>query len=171
MSDKLGARQKDNRMTKCILISLLFILLTFSFCTQKMKTYQLDKKVQTLVDSLSQEKIVLMDDTKEIKKFQALLDVTSDKDLLYLTDHEKTVIRCYAFRGLAERNYIDIKEIFYKHLKDTASIINYMTGTCLPLKVPVNDFMLDQLHSFGSKCKYKLDRTEYEKYAKLIHAR
>jgi hypothetical protein len=95
---------------------------------------------------------------------QTILKDSSDKDLVALTNHDKASVRCYAFHGLADRNYAGIKDIFYEHVTDTFQILYRYIGSCLVTKMPVNFFMLDQLHPVGSKCKYRFDRKEFKEY-------
>ncbi|WP_284652579.1 hypothetical protein [Flavobacterium terrisoli] len=150
-------------MRKHSLIFLLFVQMLFSFCSRQTEKDKLDKKVQIAVDSLSKEKLVLLDETSENRKFKALQNIASNDDLVFLTEHDNALLRCYAFRGLAERNYSEIRELFHTHLKDTATVTVHLSGTCTRVKMPVHGFMLDQLHP-SAKCKYKLSRSEYDKY-------
>lgn len=151
---------------KCILILSLFLL---SFCTKKEADYKINKEIQTLVDGLSKEKTVLYDETNKIPKFQNLLKVASNKDLLYLTESKIPLIRCYAFRGLTSRNYSGLKKLFYKHLKDSVLVETHLSNTCIIMNISVHQYMLDQLHPFSSKCKYKLSRSEFDKYFELSY--
>ena len=109
------------------------------------------------------EKVVLFYETDSIEKFKALKNLATNEDFVYLTNSKIALIRCYAFRGLNERNYSDIRKVFYNHLNDTSSVTVHLTRSCIVDKISVHQFMLDQLHP-ASKCKYKLSKREFDKY-------
>lgn len=153
---------KSNYMKKYYL-QFIPIIMLFSFCNQQTKDYKLSKNVQKIADNLSKEKVVLFDETDSIEKFKALKNVATNEDFIYLTNSKIVLIRCYAFRGLTERNYSDIRKVFYNHVNDTSLVTVHLTGTCIVDKISVHEFMLDQLHP-ASKCKYKLSRREFDKY-------
>ena len=162
-------------MKRSIIIFLLCVLL--SSCSKKKDNFKLTNQVQILVDSLSISKskykpelVFIGDDYPEATKpYHEFIRVASTDELIYLTKYKKPNIRCYAFNGLVKRNFSGLRKIFAEHLKDTTSITLYFGG-CLSDKISVMEFMVDQLHPFGSKSPEKFSRKEYNEYMKLAES-
>ena len=157
-----------------ILISISIIVLS---CSKNKDNFKLTRKVQTLVDSLSISKdklkpeIVFIGDyyPKVTKPYHEFIQVATTDELIFLTKNKKPNIRCYAFNGLVRRNFSGLRKIFAEHVKDTATITLYFGG-CTSDRITVMEFMLDQLHPFGSKSPEKFTRKEYNEYSKLAES-
>jgi hypothetical protein len=150
------------------------IIITFIFllaCSDKQTTeksydkIQISKTTQLLVDSIAKCTEV---DTEETgfgggesecyKSFHKLVNSASDDELIYLTNHPDTVVRVYAFWGLAKRNYKDIITICKQHKNDTVPFV-FMNGDAGVI-CNVNEFYLMVLSKniFDTTCK-KLPET------------
>ena len=146
-------------------------------CSKNKDNFKLTSKVQTLVDSLSVSKdklkpeIVFIGDyyPKVTKPYHEFIKVASTEELIFLTKYKKPNVRCYAFNGLVRRNISGLRKIFAEHVKDTAQITLYFGG-CTASKMTVMEFMLDQLHPFGSKSPEKFSRKEYNEYTKIAES-
>jgi hypothetical protein len=155
-----------------ILISIIFLS-----CSKNKDNFKLSSKVQTLVDSLSISKDKLMPELvfigdyypKVTKPYHEFIKVASTDELIFLTKNKTPNIRCYAFNGLVRRNSSGLKKIFAEHVRDTAKITLYFGG-CTYEQITVMEFMLDQLHPFGSKSSEKFTRKEYNEYIKLAES-
>jgi hypothetical protein len=152
---------------------LLFCILLCA-CSKKNKDIKLRNSVLNLVDSLSisdksmPNLVFISDDypkARNYKSYHKFIKITTEEELKKLTHHRKPNIRCYAFNALVERNSSGVKKIFEEHIKDTAKI-HLSFGGCVVIKMNVMEFMLDQLHPYGSKSSEKLSRKEYEQYQK-----
>jgi hypothetical protein len=89
-------------------------------------------------------------------RYQALLGLSSESELLYFCDNESPVVRCYAFQGLVEKRSPKIFEVLTKHIRDTSEferIMGCMVGPCY-----VTDFYLEQVGYFpyDSSTGYKI---------------
>lgn len=73
--------------------------------------------------------------------FEELSKVSTTEELVILTNHEKGVVRCYAFWELSKRKEIDNFEILKNHLIDD-EIIYYQTG-CTIFDMMVGDFFIE----------------------------
>lgn len=91
--------------------------------------------------------------SKQFKLFIQLLKKAKIKELVYLTTHTAPVIRCYAFWGLARRNYKYLDEIFLEHINDDQEV-GLFVG-CQMIQLDVNGFMgwLVAPNGIDRKCK------------------
>jgi len=143
---------------KNILLTLLFLNGLIS-CGHKLNS-EVENSVNIII-----EKEIINEDSFCIRREDSyinFLGVSTNEDLVYLTNHENQRIRYYAFLGLIDRNYPKIKEIFFKHENDTAFI--YMTnGGCLRNYHNVNKLMIWELNPKDSNFKYRFTKAEYDK--------
>ena len=145
---------------------LILILGVFCNCENKKETYKYNEnlkvrdEIQKLVTDLAVGANISERETNAAvnKEFQELLDIASDKDLVDLTDHKDPTIRCYAFRGLAERNYPKVKDIFANHMNDLAIVTRSYFNTSTTMDV--RSYYLEHLHP-ALKQKYKFTMEEY----------
>ena len=56
------------------------------------------------------------------KEFQKFISVATINNLIYLTDCDIPLVRCFAFKGLLFKEYPKIKEIVLKHSNDVEII-------------------------------------------------
>lgn len=147
---------------------LIFLSLIITFCgkdseSKKQKTqHRLTIEVQNAVDSLS-----LIDEIRlrGTKRFDDLLKVASNQDLVFLTKNKNPKIRCYAFNGLIKNKYPELKNVFFEHLKDTSVI--QTRYECTGQRTTVMNFMLNYFHPKNIGVKDKFSEVEYEKYIKI----
>lgn len=155
---------------------LIFIFsILFFACSKKEEEIKLTKTTLILVDSLSisdksTPNIVFISDdypkARNYKSYHKFIKMTTEEELKKLTHHKTPNIRCYAFNGLIRRKFSGLRKIFEEHIKDTAQIhLSY--GGCVVVKMTVMEFMLDELHPYGSKSPEKFSRKEYNEYIEL----
>lgn len=150
------------------LIILILIFNVFCSCEkEKKEIYKYNKniklrsEVQKLVNELHIYPSISGNKTNESenKTYKNLLDIATNQELVELTDYKSARIRCYAFRGLVEREYPKVKEIFYKHKNDVAKVSIRYSDILMPKTV--NHYFLESLHPTFNQ-KYKLSRIEYD---------
>jgi hypothetical protein len=150
------------------IFAFIFLSLIMSFCRKdsKKKTlkkrHTLTKEVQNAVDSLS-----LIDEIRlrGTKRFDDLLKVAADEDLLFLTNNKNPNIRCYAFNGLAANKYPGLREVFFEHLLDTSVI--QTRYECTGERTTVMNYMLHYFHPKNIGVKDKFTEDQYEQYSKI----
>lgn len=158
-------------MTIKSIFTLIFLSLIFTFCGKDSKNKKLKKQhsltieVQNAVDSLS-----LIDEIRLLgtKRFDDLLKVASNQDLVFLTKNKNPKIRCYAFRGLIKNKYPKLKNVFFEHLKDTSAI--QTRYECTGERTTVMNFMLNYFHPKNIGVKNKFSEVEYNKYKKIAES-
>ncbi len=157
-------------------LKIYSLLVFFSFtisCKEKNENYKAINKLETLANNDSLTKSIielrlkvnkLYKDYESDKEFKTFIKVTTIDDLVYLTDCEIPLVRCFAFKGLVVKDYPKIKEIALKHYNDVEIVKrqNYDIETT----TNVFDYMLNELHPMA-KTKYKLSRKEYDYYLDL----
>ncbi len=85
------------------------------------------------------------------KKFEQLMKIATEEQLIGLTDHKNSVVRCYAFQALAARNSSKVFKVLLNHLRDTPHVetqrndlvANYFVGDYLIEAVTPNLFPTD----------------------------
>ncbi|TGD59784.1 hypothetical protein [Flavobacterium humi] len=145
---------------------LILILGIFCNCEKKKEIYKYNEnlkvkdEIQKLVTDLAiGANIYEMETNSDSnKEFKELLAVATDEDLVGLTDHKDPTIRCYAFRGLAERDYPKVKEIFMDHMNDLAIVTRSYFATSTTMDV--RSYYLEHLHPALNQ-KYKFTSDEY----------
>jgi len=141
-------------MKKYLLFFTLFIIIS---CGHK-----LDSNVEKAVSYISKyETCILTDFVFATPSYINLMDVASNDDLIYLTDHENPVVRYFAFIGLMERNYPKTRKIYNSHKKDT-EVISTSNGACLKNSVSINSLMKDAI-SHESVYTLYFSRNKYHK--------
>ena len=127
-------------------------------------TLTLGKKTKKYADRLATSSSVITElDGDGPADYEHFKSVATTNELVLLTDDSNPIIRVYAFRALADRNYSKIQEIFYRHKLDTVRRYDITPGSCIMMKLGVNQFMLDNLHPVGSKCKFKFTKEEFDR--------
>lgn len=156
--------------TKSI-FALIFLSLIFTFCGKDSKNKKLKKQhrltieVQNAVDSLSSIDEIRLRGTK---RFDDLLKVASNQDLVFLTKNKNAKIRCYAFNGLIINKYPELKNVFIEHLKDSSVIQTIYE--CTGERTTVMNFMLNYFHPKNIGVKNKFSEVEYNKYKKIAES-
>jgi hypothetical protein len=154
-----------------LIFTYIFLSLIFTFCgkesknNKQLKKHKLTTEVQNAVDSLS-----LIDEIRlrGTKRFDDLLKVASNQDLVFLTNNKNPKIRCYAFNGLIINKYPELKNIFFEHLKDTSVI--QTRYECTGERTTVMNFMLNHFHPQNRAVKNKFSEAEYNKFNKIAES-
>jgi hypothetical protein len=79
-------------------------------------------------------------------RYQQILNMCSDQDLVELCGNESPVVRCYAFQGLIDKGNSKVFDQVITHIHDTASF-DKITG-CMNDPCYVSDFYLEQVSYF-----------------------
>ncbi|WP_395061816.1 hypothetical protein [Flavobacterium sp.] len=151
-------------------VFFVVIITFFTSCIKKPKEYIPTNKLEKLKknDSLMNSIIDLRihfdkmyKDFDSSKEFQKFISVATIDDLIYLTDCDIPLVRCFAFKGLLVKEYPKIKEIVLKHSNDVEIIKRQYYD--IEITTNVFDYMLNELHPMA-KTKFKLSRKEYDNY-------
>ncbi|MCB0431475.1 MAG: hypothetical protein KDD54_15280 [Flavobacteriales bacterium] len=85
--------------------------------------------------------------SRQFQRYQRLITIASDDELIRLTDHANPAVRCYAFQGLARRGNKHVYDILMKHLDD-GDLVEYACG-CMTSELPVGHVFLDIVQNGG----------------------
>lgn len=80
--------------------------------------------------------------SQQFKNYQRLCEGASTKELVLLTDHSNAVVRCYAFKCLADRSEVDLMPILVRHFSDNHTITVFCGCTKNISATLVGDFFL-----------------------------
>jgi hypothetical protein len=98
--------------------------------------------------------------------FENLCDWSRDEELVELTDHKKSVVRCYSFLALLSRSKQDILSIVKKHLHDTAEV--GIDTPCLSYNQTVRDYFITELYSKITSNSHKLTDQQLSEFDSLM---
>lgn len=107
------------------------IIISLTSCNGQSSTSKivLRPTIQKFVDEIAKDNILKSEGvgeagvrTKQWDRFEELRKTATDKELIELTNHENSVVRCYSFEALTSRKNVDIFPILLKHLYDTSKI-------------------------------------------------
>lgn len=87
--------------------------------------------------------------------FMDLKNTASDQELIVLTNHPSTVVRCYAFDLLRKKRHKKVLEILKNHLKDTSFVFTQFG--CIGGGSRVSDYMLRSVNPFSGENIYITD--------------
>jgi hypothetical protein len=159
---------------RCLKFYFFLLFLTFFLsCNEKGKEYKPINKLESLKnnDSLMNSiidlrihMIKIYDDYDKSEEFQKFIKIATIDNLIYLTDCEIPLVRCFAFKGLVIKDYPKVKEIALNHVNDIEVIKRQYHDIEIPFRV--FDFMLNELHPM-SNSKYKFNKKEYDFYSDL----
>ncbi len=79
--------------------------------------------------------------TDQWRRYETLKEKATNEELMELTEHENSVVRCYSFQALANRKNVDLLPILIQHLYDSASV-NTFQG-CLVSWMSAGDYFLE----------------------------
>jgi hypothetical protein len=143
-------------MNKYIYI-LSFLVLTLS-CgkdvenfkpTTKLENILKNKKLSKVYYEFRNENIYLTLSIDTVRSFKKFVKNTTVKDLISLTECEKPIIRCFAFKALVEKDYPDIIKILFRHKYDEENVEEFQ-GRCIRMNMPAKSYMLNKLRPFAS---------------------
>jgi hypothetical protein len=92
-------------------------------------------------------------------KYEQLKKVATIDQLIALTDHKNSAVRCYAFQALATKRSDKVFSVLLKHLNDT-SRVSTQSG-CMVMTQFVGDYFVDVVTpNYIEVDIYKLNQTE-----------
>lgn len=155
---------------KRILLTLL-ILLFFNCATkdEKEKHFQptillkeimKDERVKKIIWDFRLTNIEINRSGKQNKEYELFRNNLTDIELVQITECEVPLLRCIAFKTLVERDFVNIRKIFNRHLNDYDLVKGHYYDVLL--SEPVKNFMLNQL-SPNSNSKFKFSKEEFRK--------
>ncbi len=147
-------------MKQCI-----FILLCFS-SLNLVSGQSLSPKTKRLVYKIAKYNVLTSQgvgeagtETNQWKRYLQLKKLSTDTELISLTNHKNAVVRGYAFMALSARNYPKLVQILISHLKDTTRFLIF--HGCLIHDIMVGDFFIYQLAPYRSNLNsFKLTKHE-----------
>jgi hypothetical protein len=95
---------------------------------------------------------------KQNKEYEIFHNNLTEKELVQITECEIPLLRCIAFKTLVERDYINIRKIFNRHLNDYDLVKGHYYD--MLISEPVKIFMLNQLSPY-SNSKFKFSKKEF----------
>lgn len=110
----------------------------------------IQKQTQKLANHIAANDIIVYgraNNPKQWQYFTTLKKNANSTELLALTNHPNSTVRCYAYTLLKNKKYEGIFEIVKSHLKDTSKVT--IDHGCLLEKVQVSDYMLFRAASFS----------------------
>ncbi|WDF65785.1 hypothetical protein [Flavobacterium sp. KACC 22763] len=158
---------------KCYKIFYVFLLFTLLSCEKKIENFSPTTKLDGILKNDDLSKVYydfrienpylsyLLKDRASFKKF---VNEVETNDLVLLTECEKPMIRCFAFKALIEQNYPKIREMLFRHKYDNEKV-EYLAGRCIRMDISVKNYMLQQLSPFSGN-KYSFNRSEYREIQK-----
>jgi hypothetical protein len=97
--------------------------------------------------------------SKQWDKYEQLKKVATIDQLVALTDHRNSAVRCYAFQALAAKHSDKVFSILLKHINDT-SVIHTQSG-CIGMTQYTGDYFVDVVTpNYVEIDIYKLNKTE-----------
>ena len=144
-------------------IIILFISVILVSCNNSLSS----TKVQEIVSSIQTEKKV--NSNLESSNYKKLLSTATNNDLVILTDNENPIVKYYACKGLLERDYSEIRDIYSKHKNDKTTIC-ITNGACLTNFILINETLLSGLNPKSSS-KHKFTEVEFEKEAEMVYGK
>lgn len=97
---------------------------------------------------------------KQNKEYEIFRNNLTDIELVQITQCEVPLLRCIAFKTLVERDYVNIRKIFNRHLNDYDLVKGHYYDVLR--SEPVKIFMLNQLSPY-SNSKFKFSKKEFRK--------
>lgn len=106
-------------------------------------------------------------ETDQWRRFDSLIKLGTDDELVALVDHSSANVRAYAFWALAKRKFKNIKPLLDKHISDTATF-HFFSGCELGTE-RINMFFLNVMtpQHIDLDC-IKLSAKEVAEYHKKI---
>jgi len=139
-------------------------------CNHKIENYEPTAKLDSILrnDKFNQiyyefrnDNVGLSSGIEKKESFIKFAKETNNDVLISLTDCEKPIIRCFAFKALVEKGYPNIRDILSKHKNDN-EFVEYRASQCIRMNEMVKFYMVQQLHPYSDN-KNKFSKTEYEK--------
>lgn len=139
-------------------------------CSNKIENYEPTTKLDSILknDKFNQvysefriHNVGLFSGIEKRESFIKFAKETNNEVLISLTECEKPIVRCFAFKALVEKDFPNIREILFKHKNDNEFVV-YGASQCIRMNEMVKFYMLQQLDPY-SENKNKFSKTEYER--------
>lgn len=125
--------------------------------TTKLENLLKNEKLGKVYYEFRKENISLALGIDTAKSFKKFVSETSIEELISLTECDRPVVRCFAFKALVKKNYPDIRKILFRHKYDEENVEEFH-GRCIRMNLPVKIYMLNKLQPYASyKNKEYLD--------------
>jgi hypothetical protein len=156
-------------MKRFILILTVLLLFNCAKKEEKEKHFQptillkeitKDERVKNIIWDFRLTNLEINRSGKQNKEYEIFRNSLTEKELVQLTECEVPFLRCIAFKTLVERDSINIRKIFYKHINDYDLVKGHYYDVLL--SEPVKMFMLNQLSPY-SNSKFKFSKKEFRK--------
>ena len=152
-------------ITRLTYFILLFLIFSCSKKQDFKPTVKLDailkkEKLKNDFNEFRLDNIYLYLGIEKRQSFIKFCEQTSISDLILLTECEKPIVRCFAFKMLVIKDYSKIRELLFKHRNDNEYLDVYHPP-CVRMNEMVKVYMLQQLSPF-SDSKMKFNRAEYD---------
>lgn len=157
--------QKEIMRKYLYIISIIFFIVS---CNKEVKNFKPTTKLENILKDGNLNKtfyefrlknVFLTRGIDTTKSFKTFVKNTNFKELINLTECEKPLIRCFAFKALIEKKYPNIRSLLFRHKNDKESI--EVINQCVRLNESVNFYMLSQLDPFA-KTKYRFNKKEFD---------
>lgn len=146
-----------------------FILLFFLVSCNTNKDFKPTVKLDSILnnekskkgyDAFRLDNVYLVLGIEKKQSFIKFSKETTIDNLILMTECEKPIVRCFAFKVLVEKDYSKIRELLLKHRNDNEYLDVYHPP-CTRMNEMVKSYMLKQLDPFSNN-KMKFDRVEYD---------
>ncbi|MDQ6530757.1 hypothetical protein [Flavobacterium sp. LHD-85] len=146
------------------------ILFTFIFSCSKKEDFKPTVKLDSILKNEKLKKdyaefrfdnIYLFSGIEKKESFMKFSREASIDDLVLMTECEKPIVRCFAFKILVEKDYPKIRELLFRHKNDN-EYLDVLHPPCVRMNEMVKVYMLQQLDPF-SNSKRKFNRADYDK--------
>ena len=108
------------KMRRLTITFITGIIISLTSCNGQSSTSKivLRPTIQKFVDEIAKDNILKSEGvgeagvrTKQWDRFEELRKTATDKELIELTNHENSVVRCYSFEALTSRKNVDIFQV------------------------------------------------------------
>lgn len=117
--------------------------------TTEVKNIFKNEKLAKVYYDFRKESVYLSASIDTAKSFKTFVATASINELIALTECERPIVRCLAFKALLAKNYPQIRKIVVRHKYDDAEVEEFRSQ-CIRMSIPVKNYMLDHSQPFGS---------------------
>lgn len=116
-------------------------------------------EVTQVANQIAKDGSLGFDQNAQFQRFETMRDISTDEELVVLTNHESPAVRGYAFWALAKNHYPDLHAVFLDHVDDKADV--FQRNGCMVGKESVISFMRQVVtpYMYDLDCKKLDDQT------------
>lgn len=150
-----------------LILPILFLFISFSSQAQSRKVQEIVNAFM-LVGQVHEEFVGIAGETTfQYKSFLELKKIATTQELLDLTKHKSSVVRCYAAWALTDLKYSKLEEIFNYFLENQNEAPLFIG--CIMQDEKISDTMYRRVNNGDYYKKYrKKDVAFYQKKLKLF---